>query len=100
MRSVQPRSKKNKQKDKDEEEDEEEEEGGDDDRDVEDDEQENDEKRASKRARHYENIHLGTRNRPLCIIDCHGQIILWYLPYILSTERRVSRLTLCTLSAT
>jgi hypothetical protein len=40
-------------------------------------------------AKYFENPQLGNLNEPATILDCHGHIMVWYLPYIFSMYRVV-----------
>src|SRR5882724_3520078 len=47
----------------------------------------------SKELEHLSKFYMpengGTHKEPMVVVDCHGQILLWYLPEVLSTARLV-----------
>ena len=47
----------------------------------------------SKELEHLSKFYIpengGEHKEPMVVVDCHGQILLWYLPEVLSTARLV-----------
>jgi len=40
-------------------------------------------------SKFYKPENGGRHKEPMAVVDCHGQILLWYLPEVLSTARLV-----------
>lgn len=47
-------------------------------------------KELERLSKFYEQENGRVHQEPMVVVDCHGRILLWYLPEVLSTERQVS----------